>query len=100
MTTPMPPPGRRKADCPNHSTRMVLLGSWEERDLAVVEAAAAQQRRRGGDQAGDDREREGRVQAVPERSEMGCGKNPGPVTAPPGPGRRTPLLHRAHRGGP
>src|SRR4051794_23668984 len=66
MTTTALSPVRRKVDCPYHSTRMVLLGSWDERHLAVMEAAAAQQRRRGGDQARDDREREGRVQAVLE----------------------------------
>src|SRR5919112_4039340 len=68
MTTVTSSATRRNVDCPNHSTRMLLLGSFDERHLAVVEAAAAQQRGRGGDEAGDDRERERRVQPILERA--------------------------------
>src|SRR3954454_19928796 len=68
MTTVTPPATSRNVDCPNHSTCMVLLGSCDECHLAVVEAAAAQQRGRRGDEAGDDRERERRVQAIAERT--------------------------------
>src|SRR4051794_38601008 len=60
-------PLRRKADCPYHSICMLLLRSGQVQGLAVVEDAAAQRRGRGGHEAGDDRERERGVQAVPER---------------------------------
>jgi len=49
--------------------------------LGVVIAAAAQQGRRRGDEAGDDRERERRVEAVLEGPEIRFGKNDGPVSA-------------------
>src|SRR3954447_23756029 len=66
---------RRNADWPYHSTCMLLLslepgllGKGDD-DRVVVRTlvdhlAAAHQRRAGGDQAGDDRERERRVQAA------------------------------------
>src|SRR6202012_5542984 len=69
-------PVRVKADCPCHSTRMLLLQlrdlGWPDRGLGwllgVVVLAAAQQRGGGGDETGDDREGEGGVETVAERA--------------------------------
>ena len=69
-------PVREKADWPYHSTCMLFLqflkmparGRFDGRLVGVVVAAAAQQRGRGGDQAGDDGEGEGGVEAVAERA--------------------------------
>src|SRR3954465_976328 len=60
-------PLRRNADCPYHSICMLLLWPGEGEGLAVVEDASAQRRCRGRHEAGDDRERERRVQAAAER---------------------------------
>src|SRR4029453_3115987 len=77
MKTVVSPSVRRKADCPYHSTCMLLLeldraqtagdGGGSLVLLLVDHAPAAQQRGGGGDQAGDDREGEGGVEAVLER---------------------------------
>src|SRR5271166_229819 len=79
MNTVRSPSSRRKADCPYHSTCMLLLpcsrgdrffvGSLARRLrlFTIVITPAPQQRRAGGDQAGDDRERERLVQARAER---------------------------------
>src|SRR3954451_1406655 len=73
MKTLPPSPSIRKADCPYHSTRMLLLGSCckggrELRLVGVLVAAAAHQRSGGRHQTGDDRERERRMQTVAERA--------------------------------
>src|SRR5436305_6200197 len=66
-------PLRRNADCPNHSTCMLLLqllrgmNAAGGRLVGVVVAATAHERGGGGNEAGDDREREGSVEPVPER---------------------------------
>src|SRR3954452_15836386 len=85
MNTVVAPSVRRKADCPYHSTCMLLLEfgraqtAWGGCDgglgrlVLVDHAPAAQQRGAGRDQAGDDREQEGGVQPVLEgpRDEIG-----------------------------
>src|SRR6202050_1546192 len=87
-------PSSENADCPYHSTRIALLSGCDWREgsravdgralapiplcrvvgtrrrgdlLDVLVLAAAQQRGAGGDEAGDDREQEGLVQARAKR---------------------------------
>src|SRR4051812_16771764 len=78
MKTVAAPSLRRNADCPYHSTCMLLLEVGRAQTaggrcdgalgrLVVVDhAPAAQQRGAGRDQAGDDREQERGVQPVLE----------------------------------
>src|SRR5512132_1669453 len=78
MKTVTAPSVRRKADCPYHSTCMLLLevgraqtagdrcGHGLGRLVVVDYAPATQQRGAGGDQARDDCEQEGGVQPVLE----------------------------------
>ena len=54
--------------------------SFGRRGLGVLRTARRAERRRRRDQAGDDRERERRVQAGAERAEISCGKNVRPVS--------------------
>src|SRR4051812_14763617 len=78
MKTVVAPSLSRNADCPYHSTCMLLLelgraqtaegwcGGGLGRLVVVDHAPAAQQRGAGRDQARDDREEEGGVQPVLE----------------------------------
>src|SRR4051794_5248378 len=62
-------PSMRKADCPNLSTRMLLLRSkCQEALVGMVVLAAAQQRSCRRHETRDDGERERGVQAVAERA--------------------------------
>src|SRR4051812_48053340 len=60
IATVMSSPRSAKADWPYHSTCM-------GEHLSVTVSAPAHERRRGGDQAGQDGEREGVLQAAVER---------------------------------
>ena len=76
MKTFVPLLVRAKADWPYHSTCMLFLQFLDVpesalvagRRIGVVVAAAAEQGRECGDEAGDDREHEGGIEAVAERA--------------------------------
>src|SRR3954469_12960578 len=71
MNTVVPSALRRNADCPYHSTCMLLLYAAERGGhglFVVLIAAAAHQRRGRGNEARHDRERERLVQPRPERT--------------------------------